>query len=117
MCLKVLESPSFAMETFGTDGFGADARLMASSKYVKNIRSEVTRVLSQPALAEALIEQAKLLHARQDNHQKADHLRNKAHGITEQLEALAEHLSKIPKGLSPALVLALHQIEGHERIC
>ena len=56
--------------------------------------------------AERIIATANVLHKRSSGAQELKKLRQKIKDFASQLEALAEHLSKIPKGVSPAVVFA-----------
>ncbi len=69
-------------------------------------------LLSGPELAASLLDQVRREHESQAQVTEMDRLRNKVRGIEEQIETLAEHLAKIPKGLSPAPIFA--QIQGLE---
>ena len=66
-----------------------------------HVWEKIQELLSQPRMAEYLITKAKEKHQNQAHITEQDRLRNKLSGILEQIEALAEHLSKIPKGISP----------------
>ena len=61
---------------------------------------ELTRLLMDPKVSRSLLEKARKQHKSQPSVSEADRLRRKVTGISEQLDALAEHLSKIPKGVS-----------------
>jgi hypothetical protein len=66
-----------------------------------HVWEKVQGLLSQPRMAEYLITKAKEKHQNQAHITEQDRLRNKLSGILEQIDDLAEHLSKIPKGISP----------------
>jgi site-specific DNA recombinase len=65
---------------------------------------EITKLLTDPDFSKSLIDEAQKIHEETNHVPEADKLRNKICGIEEQIEALAEHLSKIPKGVSPTPV-------------
>ena len=67
---------------------------------------DVVRVLSNEELAGKLIEKAQSAHKKNAYIADSDKLRQKICGVEEQLEALVEHLSKIPKAVSPAPIFA-----------
>jgi hypothetical protein len=62
---------------------------------------KVKDLLTNPKTAEYLIQKAKEKHKNQSHITEMERLKRKLQGIKEQIEALAEHLSKIPKGISP----------------
>ena len=63
---------------------------------------KVLHVLLQPARAKAILDRAHELHAKNDVSLDAARLKAKLGNVEAQLEALAEHLASIPKGVSPA---------------
>jgi DNA invertase Pin-like site-specific DNA recombinase len=63
--------------------------------------SEILKLLSQPILAENIIQEAQKLHGVQAKVSDRERIQSKAKGVEAQAEALAEHLSKIPKDVSP----------------
>jgi len=66
----------------------------------------VTALLTDPSNSELLIASALNVYRNENQVQNTDRLRSKVRGIEEQVEALAEHLAKIPKGLSPAPIFS-----------
>ena len=70
---------------------------------------EVVKLRTDPEVSKALIDEAHKVFETKNHVPETDRIRNKVCGIGEQIEALAEHLSKIPKGVSPAPVFAQMQ--------
>jgi site-specific DNA recombinase len=70
---------------------------------------EIVKLLSNETYGVALIEQANLAHKKNSKVTEVDRLRNKIKGVDDQLGALAEHLSKIPTGISPAPIFTQMQ--------
>lgn len=66
-----------------------------------HVWENVKELLNNPNTAEYLIHKAKEKHKNQSHILEMDGLKRKLQGIKEQIEALAEHLFKIPKGISP----------------
>ena len=66
----------------------------------------VAALLIDPSNSQLLIESALKTYEGENQIQNTDRLRSKVRGIEEQIEALAEHLAKIPKGLSPAPIFS-----------
>lgn len=62
---------------------------------------QIHKLLIEETMAKELLEEAKRIHQSHGSVAESDRLRNKLMGVEEQTEALAEHLSKIPKGISP----------------
>ena len=70
---------------------------------------EVEKLLTQDVFAKALLEKTQDIHKSQGSVSQADGFRSKIRGVEEQLDALAEHLSKIPTGISPAPIYSQMQ--------
>ncbi len=70
---------------------------------------EIMRLLTDPQVSEAIISNAHKTHESQNPTVEMDKIRNKVVGIQDQIEALAEHLTKVPKGMSPAPIFAQMQ--------
>ena len=66
----------------------------------------VAALLTDPSNSEILIKSALKIYEGENQIKNTDRLRSKVRGIEEQIEALAEHLAKIPKGLSPAPIFS-----------
>jgi transcriptional regulator of met regulon len=66
----------------------------------------VIGLLTEPSNSQLLIEAALNVYRNENQVQNTDRLRSKVRGIEEQIEALAEHLAKIPKGLSPTPIFS-----------
>jgi len=66
----------------------------------------VAALLTDPSNSQLLIASALKVYEGENQIQNTDRLRSKVRGIEEQIEALAEHLAKIPKGLSPAPIFS-----------
>lgn len=75
----------------------------------KYVWEKIEELLTMPEVAQSLIEQAKSEHESQVHVTEMDKIRNKVRGVEEQIEALAEHLSKIPKGINPTPVFSQMQ--------
>jgi site-specific DNA recombinase len=65
---------------------------------------DVVKLLSEPKYAEIIIKKAQAIHEKNSGAGDLIKLRQKIKDFGSQLEALAEHLSKIPKGVSPSVV-------------
>jgi site-specific DNA recombinase len=63
--------------------------------------AEVVNMISQPKLAKSVIDEASLYHREHSHLPEKEKLQSKIVGVDKQLEALAEHLAKIPKNVSP----------------
>jgi site-specific DNA recombinase len=73
----------------------------------------VERILTNQDLVKAILSQAQKNHQNQGNIISIQKLKNKVRGIEDQLEALSEHLSKIPKGVSPQPIFnQMKRLEG-----
>lgn len=62
---------------------------------------EIEKLLQGETLANQIIEQAHKIHKNNSHVSDCDKLRNKVRGVDDQLSVLAEHLSKIPRTVSP----------------
>jgi site-specific DNA recombinase len=94
----------------------APARIQ-SKKIEPWIWENMLKLISDPKVAEDIIVEANLIHQAQAHITEADQYRSKMAGIDEQTEALAEHLSKIPKGISPAPIFAqMQRLQEHKTI-
>lgn len=89
--------------------FDHEPRRVLAKKLESRVWEEVLTLLQDPKVGHSLIEQAHKIHRDQGPVKEGERLKGKVQGITEQIEALAEHLSKIPKGLSPAPIFAQMQ--------
>lgn len=61
---------------------------------------EVEAVLTNSRVAEDLILEAKAIHAKFDNSNEIDRVKNKIYGVTAQIDALTERLSQLPMEIS-----------------
>ncbi len=79
-------------------------------------------MLEDERYAGLLIEQAMAIHEKGSNRGEHDKLRSKLRDFERQNEALAEHLTKIPKGLDPSPIFSQMQVvskrvqETHEEL-
>ncbi|MBI4403264.1 MAG: recombinase family protein [Deltaproteobacteria bacterium] len=74
---------------------------------------EVIKLLTQPDVSASLMEEAHKIHEKNHNVPEQTRLRNKILGIQEQIEALAEHLTKIPKSVSPVPIYGqMERLQG-----
>ena len=89
--------------------FACNPNRVSAPLLEKHVWLHADALLSEPALAASLIEQAKKEHEAHANVSEMDRLRNKVRGIEEQIDAVAEHLTKIPKGMSPQPIFAQMQ--------
>jgi len=69
----------------------------------------VISALTDPQVAESVINEAHAIHQNQGAVAESDRLRQKICGIDDQIAALAEHLTQIPKGMSPAPIFTQMQ--------
>ncbi len=76
---------------------------------------EIGKLLGSPEIAHSLINQAHKEHKSKGSVVETDKLRARTREVDEQIEALAEHLSQIPKGVSPAPVYSqMQKLEGRK---
>jgi site-specific DNA recombinase len=87
---------------------------VSATKLEKEVWDKIRRLLEDERLAHLLIQDAQKIHETKSSVNDMNRLRRKVRGIEEQIEALAEHLSKVPKGVSPAPLFA--QMEKLERL-
>ena len=74
---------------------------------------DIAKVLTHPVEAQKIIEAAKKHHNSKGHIAAADKMKMQIRDIELQTEALAEHLTKIPKGVSPAPIFAqMERMEG-----
>lgn len=81
--------------------FDHKPRRILANKLESKVWEEILKLLEDPKVAQSLIFQAHKVHENKGRVKDAERLKRKVQGIEEQIDALAEHLSKIPKGLSP----------------
>ncbi len=89
--------------------FDHKPRRILAKKIEEAVWGEVVKLLTDSAVAQKVIAKANEVFQAQGPIQEVDRLRSKTRGVEEQIEALAEHLSKIPKGLSPAPIYSQMQ--------
>lgn len=94
--------------------FSCDPHRVLAKKLEPAVWEDILQVLSSPELAQAIIHEAHAFHAKQNQVSEADRIRVKIRDIEVQIEAVAEHLTKIPKGMSPAPIFT--QMERLEQI-
>jgi site-specific DNA recombinase len=70
---------------------------------------KIVELLQNPQMAQKLLENAKKDHESKGASQQRDKLRVKVRSIEAQIEALVEHLAKVPKDISPAPIYAQMQ--------
>ena len=98
--------------------FACNPNRVLSKKIEQFVWQRIEELLSQPEMAKSLIEQAKKEHESQSHVTEMDRLRNKIRGVEEQIEALAEHLTKIPKGVSPTPIFTqMQKLEATKEEC
>jgi site-specific DNA recombinase len=66
------------------------------------VKEQVRSLLFHESTVRALLEEANLVHAQNQDGKEIKTLKSKLCGFDSQLGALAEHLSKLPKSVSPA---------------
>ena len=86
--------------------FACKPNRVGATKLEPRVWEEIERLLTDPEIAQSLIKEAHEVHAAQGHVKEADKLRNRLRGIEEQIEAVAEHLTKIPKTVSPTPIFA-----------
>lgn len=89
--------------------FKCEPHRIQAKKLEPQVWNQVIQLLSNPEVAAFLVEKAKVVHNTHAHITETDKLRNKIAGIEEQIEALAEHLTKVPKGVSPAPIFSQMQ--------
>ncbi len=90
--------------------FACQPHRIQSKKVEPWVWENVLGLISNPKIAEDIIAEAHKIHQAQSYVTEADQWRSKVAGTDEQLGALAEHLSKIPKGVSPTPIFSQMQI-------
>lgn len=80
----------------------------------QRVWEEVVNVLTQPSLSKSLVVESQEFHSKHSHLPEKDKIRTKIGGVEKQLEALAEHLTNIPKNVSPQYVFG--QMEKLEKI-
>ncbi len=82
--------------------FDHEPRRILAKRLEEVVWAEIVKLLADPKVSEMVIEKAHQAFRSQGPAKDVDRLRSKIRGVEEQIEALAEHLTKVPKGLSPA---------------
>ncbi len=77
-----------------------------ATKLENAVWGKVTQILVDETFARRLVDECKKVHGTKTNVCEANKLRTRLRGVDEQMSALAEHLSKIPKNVSPAPIYA-----------
>jgi site-specific DNA recombinase len=85
--------------------------------------NEVIKVISGQMLAKSIVDEAHRYHRDHNHVPEQERLQSKVAGIDGQIEALAEHLANIPKGISPGPIFSQmqkleaikKQVEGQRR--
>lgn len=93
--------------------FACEPNRINAKKLEPSVWVEIERLLENPEIAKTLISDAHKVHEAESHVQETDKLRNKLRGIEEQIEAVAEHLTKLPKSVSPTPIFA--QMERLEK--
>lgn len=84
-----------------------------SQKIEEVVWNEIVKLL-QGKLAHTIIDKAHKIHSEKENNSDSKRLKKKIKGITGQIDALAEHLSKIPKSVNPEPIFK--QMETLEKL-
>lgn len=84
--------------------FSCEPHRVLAKKLEPLVWGEVIKLLTNPDVSASLIKEAQKIHEKKNRIPEANKLKNKVRGIEDQIEALAEHLTKIPKSVSPAPV-------------
>jgi hypothetical protein len=86
--------------------FDHEPRRVLAKILEPKVWDRVAALLSDPSYSQILIDSALATFKNENRAQDTDRLRSKIRGIDDQIQALAEHLAKIPKGLSPTPIFA-----------
>lgn len=89
--------------------FACEPNRILARKLETAVWDQIERLLTDPELAKELTLEAQKHHQGQGQVVELDKIRNKIRGIEEQIEALAEHLTKIPKGMNPGPIFSQMQ--------
>lgn len=81
--------------------FDCDPTRVLAKKLEPAVWEKVVELITRPAIAERIIAKAKGVHQTNPHLIEQQKLEGKIQTTKEQIEALAEHLTKIPKGVSP----------------
>lgn len=94
--------------------FSCKPHRFSATNIEERVWAVIEQILSNPELAESIISEAHEIHAKRNRLTELERLESKIKGVSEQLDALGEHLSKIPKTVSPAPIFK--QMERLEEI-
>ncbi len=89
--------------------FACNPHRLQAKKLEPWVWDNVLSILTDPQIAESIISEAHAIHQKQGHIAESDKLRQKICGVDEQVAALAEHLTQIPKGMSPAPIFTQMQ--------
>ena len=81
--------------------FKCEPHRVLAKRLEEPVWNEIISLLGSDEIAKEILKNAVSTHGSQSHVAESDRLRSKISGTEEQIEALAEHLAKIPKGLSP----------------
>lgn len=92
--------------------FHCEPHRVLAKKLEPAVWEDVVQLLSNPDLAQAVIQEAHVIHGSQAHLSEADRVRTKIRDIELQIEAVSEHLTKLPKEMSPAPIFAqIHKLD------
>lgn len=89
--------------------FACEPHRILASRIEPQVWDKVSELLANPEVAKRIITKAHQQHSENPTLKDQEQISNRIHGISEQIEALAEHLGKIPKGVSPDPIYAQMQ--------
>ena len=73
-------------------------------KIKQSVLKHIKSLVKNPKLLEAIIEEVHQVHANNENNKEIKRLQTKLSGYKANLEALAERLGELPKGVSASLL-------------
>jgi site-specific DNA recombinase len=82
---------------------------VSATKLEKEVWERISSLVLNEEVAKSIVNEARNVHEKRSRSKEAEQLKQKLLIIDGQLEALAEHLSKIPKSVSPAPIFAQMQ--------
>ena len=90
--------------TLTASTFKCDPHRVPATKLEKVVLDHIYRLMKSPKLARGIIEEAQKIHAQDGSHKEIKRLQAKVSGYNSNLEALAERLSELPKGVSASII-------------
>ena len=90
--------------TLTASTFKCDPHRVPATKLEKVVLDNVYNLMRNPEFARGIIEEAQKVHAEDGGQKEVKRLQSKVSGYNSNLEALAERLSELPKGVSASVI-------------